>query len=187
MTSEGQAWALAQIKDICEASSGLLELIKIDEPADADHPLRTTLSIDCRSYSRTPNGLPLRSRERLAVIIPAEFPLARAEVEFTHTRYAGFPHVQWGRHICLYQAPDTEWQPSDGMFGFFQRVDEWLCAAAADELDPAGLPLHPPVAYTGGPAFIIIPTIKLRLTIHARPMVRRTSFQRRCPGAELLG
>src|ERR1043166_7902246 len=29
--------------------------------------------------------------------------------------------------------------------------------------------------------------VKLRLTIHARPMARRTSFQSRCPGAELLG
>ncbi len=56
--------------------------------------------------------------------------------------------MQWGDYICLYQAPETEWQPADGMFGFLTRVDVWLRAAAAGELDPIGLPLHPPTAYT---------------------------------------
>ena len=51
--------------------------------------------------------------------------------------------------MCLYQSPATEWDPNDGMFGFLVRLDDWLTQAAANELDPTGAPLHPPVAYPG--------------------------------------
>ena len=63
--------------------------------------------------------------------------------------------MQWKRHLCLYQAPNTEWDPSDGMFGFLARLDEWLHQAALNELDPVGAPLHPPVAYTVSKRMII--------------------------------
>jgi integrative and conjugative element protein (TIGR02256 family) len=86
-------------------------------------------------------------RERLRVNIPSAFPLSRPTAHFSHKRYADFSHVQWGDSICLYQAPDVEWQPGQGMFGFMQRLNDWLKAGAAAELDPIGMPLHPPVAY----------------------------------------
>ena len=34
------------------------------------------------------------------------------------------------------------------MFGFFERVEQWMRAAGRGELDPDDAPLHPPVAYT---------------------------------------
>lgn len=34
------------------------------------------------------------------------------------------------------------------MFGFFERVEQWMRAAGKGELDPADAALHPPVAYT---------------------------------------
>ncbi|MCC8949126.1 ThiF family adenylyltransferase [Bradyrhizobium sp. Arg62] len=147
MTSEGQAWALEQLADIVKASSGLLELIDIVEAAAEGGTVTVSLSVDCSGYPREAGGVPLKSRERLLVNIPANFPLDVPTMYFAHTRYCEFSHVQWGSYVCLYQAIDSEWQPEDGMFGFVQRIDDWLRAAAANELDPAGMPLHPPVTY----------------------------------------
>ena len=41
------------------------------------------------------------------------------------------------------------------MFGFMRRVFEWLAAAASGELDPAGLPLHPPAIYASTPVLVV--------------------------------
>jgi integrative and conjugative element protein (TIGR02256 family) len=65
--------------------------------------------------------------------------------------------VQWGNYLCLYVALETEWDPSDGMFGFFDRLLKWLTAASLDELDPTGGPIHPPVTYATGRRPMFIP------------------------------
>lgn len=99
--------------------------------------------------------MPIRSRERLSIWIAADFPYSHPELSFAHTRFAGYPHVQWGRWPCLYQAPQTEWSVSAGMFGLLHRLELWLRHAAANDLDPADGPLHPPATYnTSGPLFI---------------------------------
>jgi len=41
------------------------------------------------------------------------------------------------------------------MFGFLDRLDDWLRLGALGELDPAGAPLHPPVAYEGADHMVI--------------------------------
>lgn len=148
MRSDGQAWAIEQLAEIVQASSGALELLVIKEPTADGEMLEATLSVDCSSYPHKTDGIPLKARERLLLKIPVNFPLELPRLYFTHKRYGDFQHVQWGSYICLYQATDTEWQPDDGLFGYMKRVDDWLRAAAANELDPAGGPLHPPVAYT---------------------------------------
>jgi Prokaryotic E2 family A len=147
MMTEGQEWALLQVEEISAASSHQFEVVAVREPAESGKALAVEISVDCRNYPKEPGGLPLRPRERFVINIPGEFPLDRPDVTSTHTRFAGFPHVQWGRQICLYQSSDSEWQPDDGMFGYIQRFDEWLSHAARGEFDPVGFPLHPPVAY----------------------------------------
>jgi Prokaryotic E2 family A/ThiF family/Prokaryotic homologs of the JAB domain len=147
MKSEGQAWALKQLADIVKAAVGSLEIIEIVEPTDEGGAVTVSLSLDCSGYERKPGGIPLRARERLLLKIPVNFPLELPRLNFAHTRYRECSHVQWGSYVCLYQATDIEWQPEDGLFGFLQRVDDWLRSAAANELDPAGMPLHPPVTY----------------------------------------
>lgn len=147
MMSDGQAWALGQLADIAQASGGALEVVEIKEPLTKGEYVSATLSVDCSAFERKPGGVPFKKRERLTLQIGANFPLELPRLYFAHTRYGDFPHVQWGSFICLYQATDTEWQPEDGLFGFMKRVDDWLRAAAANELDPIGMPLHPPVAY----------------------------------------
>lgn len=157
MKSEGQAWALGQLAEIAQASSGSLEIIEIVEPTTQGEMVSISLSVDCSGYPRKEGGIPLKARERLLLKLPANFPLELPRLHFAHTRYRDFSHVQWGNYICLYQATDSEWQPEDGLYGFMQRVDDWLRAAASSELDPAGMPLHPPVTY-GVSGVKVVPT-----------------------------
>jgi integrative and conjugative element protein (TIGR02256 family) len=147
MRSEGQTWAIDQLDDIAQASAGTFEVVQITEPTEEGKEITLTVSVDCRAFPRKDGGVPLRVREMLRLNIPWAFPLSRPSAHFSHKRYADFPHVQWGDSICLYQAPDVEWQPAQGMFGFMQRLNDWLKAGAAADLDPIGMPLHPPVAY----------------------------------------
>lgn len=157
MRSSGQEWALKQLNDIATKSSGALEIVEVGESIEPDSNLKLSISVDCKGYHKTRGGIPFRSRERLLISIPPYFPLDIPTLHFSHSEYGSFPHVQWGSSICLYQSSETEWQPDDGMFGFVQRMHEWLSAGAANQLNPIGLPLHPPVAYTKS-AFSVVPT-----------------------------
>ncbi len=114
MKSEGQAWALGQLADIARASGGALEIIDIVEAQKESESVSVSLSVDCSAYKRKPGGIPLRVRERLLLHIPPNFPFELPRLHFSHKRYGDFSHVQWGDYICLYQAPETEWQPEDG-------------------------------------------------------------------------
>ena len=73
-----------------------------------------------------------------------------------HTRFHGFGHVQWGSHLCVYMSTETQWVPSQGVFGFLAQLDEWLRRAARNELDDPEGPLHPPVAYWGASTSICV-------------------------------
>ena len=145
MRSEGQAWAINQLNEIARASAGTFEVVEYLEPTEEGKEIALTISVYCSGFPHKQGGIPLKVREKLRVNIPWAFPLSRPNAHFTHKRYGDFPHVRWGNSICLYQAPDVEWQPAQGMFGFMQRLNEWLKAGAAAELDPIGMPLHPPV------------------------------------------
>lgn len=157
MRSAGQAWAAAQLEEISRASPEAFEMVALTEPVAERESLVVTVSVNCRSFEKKEGGIALRARERLCISIPWNFPLNRPGVEFTHDRFGGTAHVQWGKSICLFQSPDLEWQAGRGMFGFMQRVHEWLKAAAAGQLDPTGMPLHPPVAYPVA-NFRVVPT-----------------------------
>ncbi len=52
-----------------------------------------------------------------------------------------------GSELCLYRSPAIEWNPGDGIYGYLDRLLDWLDRASAGQLDPAGEPVHPPVAY----------------------------------------
>lgn len=153
--TEGQTSALEEIREVQAFADGALEILSF---AERNGVLVLDCSISTRSFARAPGGLRLRNRERVTISVPADFPFRPPDVDVPHRRFAGSPHVQWQHHLCLYQAPNTEWDASDGMFGFLQRLEEWLRQAALNQLDPVGAPLHPPVAYTLGNR-MIIPTV----------------------------
>jgi integrative and conjugative element protein (TIGR02256 family) len=158
MKSDGQAWAVEQLTDIAAKSNGALEIMEIREPIKAGAALGLMLSVHCAGYPREPGGISYRPRERLKVGIPSNFPFDMPSVSFDHDRYAGFPHVFWGHSICLFVAPETEWQLEDGMYGWTKRLDDWLRAGAANTLEPIGLPMHPPVAFAAVEYFAVVLT-----------------------------
>lgn len=145
--TRGQALALEQLNEISGSSEGALEVLGEPEAEENKGFIRVRLSLATKSY-RHPNGFAFRDREKLRMIIYPNFPFTAPFLYFSHARFIGAPHVQWGNYICLYQSSETEWQPSDGLYGFFQRVDQWLVAAGKGELDPEDAPLHPPIAYS---------------------------------------
>jgi len=155
--SRGQRQALRQVTATAQARPGGLEVLSVSEPSAGGGELTLDVSVDCGGFERREAGVQMRERERLLVSVPPGFPFKKPEVYTRHTRWRGTPHVQWGFSLCLYQAPSVEWIPSDGMYGFFERLELWLRHAARGELDPAGAPLHPPVAYRTRGTPVIIP------------------------------
>jgi predicted acylesterase/phospholipase RssA/proteasome lid subunit RPN8/RPN11 len=150
--TDGQRLALEQIKEIVVRDDYVIDIEDVREPSPSEGRLAIEISLHCGDLLHAPGGLALRERERLQIYVPADFPYQKPEVWVRHKRFAGTPHVQWTRHLCLYQAPQTEWSVDDGMFGFIERLHLWLRRAALNQLDQEGGPLHPPVAYTDGTA-----------------------------------
>ncbi|HBQ58624.1 MAG TPA: hypothetical protein DD671_03105 [Balneolaceae bacterium] len=146
--TNGQNLASKQLREIETASEGLLSIDYEKKPDKERASALFGISIKCGSYPHKAGGLKFRERESFEIIVGSNFPFQKPDVKTTHKRFAGFPHVQWKRCLCLYIAPDIEWTPSDGMYGFIDRLKLWLERAALNELDPEGAPLHPPVAYT---------------------------------------
>lgn len=146
--SYGQRLAIEQLTEIADRSKGQLSLVEIAYPKEDEKNVRLRLSVSTGHYKVTSEGLDFRKRESIVLIVSQEFPFIIPKAYFMHRRFIGKPHVQWGCYICLYQSPEMEWVASDGMYGFVQRLNDWLRAAALDELDPDDAPLHPPVVYT---------------------------------------
>ncbi len=143
----GQQLALCQLEDICKYSEQDVMIADIVDPAEDRAYLKLRISLATRHHERTDDGIPLRGREPLLLHVPSSFPRDYPLVYAVHTRFAGYPHVQWGNCLCMYRAPDVEWSPKDGMYGFVERMNKWFAAAARNELDPDDAPLHPPVVY----------------------------------------
>ena len=145
----GQQSALRDLEAIAREGD-VLEIINLTEPEKEDGFLLVELSLSFEGVPRSSDGIPLRQRERFYVVLLSDYPFSHPHVFVPHERWAGWPHVQWKKHLCLYLAPDTEWSPSDGMFGFIERLYLWVKRAAVNQLDQTGAPLHPPVAYLSG-------------------------------------
>jgi len=154
--TDGQTQALDQTREIEAASDGAVTIVTARIETEQGS-LRFDLSLDTSTLRRVSAGLRLRDRERFIVWVPPDFPFTKPEVWTRHTRFAGFAHVQWSRYLCLYQAPDVEWAPSDGMFGFAERLWRWLEQGALDQLDPVGGALHPPTtSFSGNGIHVVV-------------------------------
>jgi predicted acylesterase/phospholipase RssA len=138
--------AVEQLLEVERASEGALEVLDVREPSE-EQLGRIEISISCGGMPRVEGGLPLRERERFIILFSDDFPFDVPSLWVPHTRFAGYPHVQWGHSLCLYQSPSTEWDSSDGMFGYIDRLVMWLRHGALNELQPTGQALHPPAAY----------------------------------------
>jgi integrative and conjugative element protein (TIGR02256 family) len=146
-----------QLRRLAAVSSGAVEVLSGPEPYVAPDWTCFEISLDLRGVASTPDGIQLRPRERFLIAVPPHYPFVPPVVEVSHSRWAGTPHIQWARRLCLYLSPTLEWAPEDGMRGVLERLVQWLERAAVGGLDPAGQPPHPPVAYAdaAGPFAVI--------------------------------
>ena len=144
--TDGQESALRDLELIARWGDAL-EILGVTEPEEENGLLSVKITLSFRGVPRTSDGVPLRQRERFRLYVLPNYPFRHPVVVVPHKRWAGWPHVQWTNWLCLYQAPDIEWNPGDGMFGFIERLYKWVKQAAINQLDPVGAPLHPPVAY----------------------------------------
>lgn len=165
--------ALRQIEELAAVSGGAVQLI---DSRDDDGRLVLDLSLATAGITSTGSGIAVRRRERFDIHVDTNFPFAPPSVWVTHRRWARTPHVQWGRHLCLYAAEAVEWNPGDGMRGLVERLMTWLERAAADTLDPDGQPLHPPVIYTKAHAgsLVVHPDLGARVPWHDALTTGRT-------------
>ncbi len=139
----GQSRALAELRGLSRWSGGALTLHGSFD--DSGLIVKVPIRVSTKGVRRYPGGLPLDAYEDLEVLIHDDAPLSPPWLLASDFRWAPYSHVT-GRMLCLYIDPGSQWSPADGMYGFVQRMGEWLVAAAAGELDPHGGPLHPPVA-----------------------------------------
>lgn len=141
-------WAEQQVNDVQQASNGTLSIVEVLRSSDGPYPLIFDLSFSTKHLHIGREGLVLRQRERINIAIPQEFPFQLPSAYFSHTRFAGVPHVHWSRSLCLYQSPSTEWNPEDGLFGFLERIEEWLRDVSAGTINSPDVgAVHPPTAY----------------------------------------
>lgn len=144
-----------QLADLAEVSGGAIQLAGTEVRGNGQTVY--TVSLDTSGIVTRGAGIRIRGRERFELWVSPEYPYAPPSVLAQHDRWAGTPHVQWRRQLCLYAAPSVEWSPADGMRGLIERLMLWLESAAIGELDPAGQPLHPPVAYpSSGTEWVVV-------------------------------
>ena len=157
----GQQQALDELHEVEEADPAALEILEIQQPTywswlQIIISIETADAIPDNKTASTGPCADIRARERFTITVPPNFPFVPPQVSVPHDRFADLPHVQWRHHLCLYVSPTTEWQPSDGMFGLLDRLLLWVERAAAGALEPAGEPLHPPVAYQSMHAGVVV-------------------------------
>lgn len=146
LRSSGQDKAANQLSRIALASNDSFRVVRIDEPHEENSAMYALIEINCTALKSTDDGLKFRSKEKFTLRIPENFPFEYPTVQVNHARFDGFAHVQWVRHLCLYLSPDTEWNISDGMYGYIERLNQWLVRASTNSHELDGQPLHPPLS-----------------------------------------
>lgn len=150
LPTSGHTQALNELSRIIEVSRDGIGIDGDPDLIDDGVTLRVDMWVDgTGAFVGEPGGCELERREPFTLYIPAEFPFRSPTVWVPHRRFAGLPHVQWGRYICLY-ASGGDWDPGEGMWGFLDRLLTWCLRAAHGRLIDPALPWHPPVTYWAG-------------------------------------
>jgi Prokaryotic E2 family A len=179
--TNGQRLALEQLRQTAALSGGRLVILGDEQGPDEDGVVWVHVTLSLEGIETRSGGLPLRQREAFRIGITPAFPFEPPAVHTAHNRWAGTPQVVFADLLCLYLAPAVEWNPADGMYGLLDRLDLWLRQAAIGDLDPAGMPLHPPVTY---PLALDTPLVIPRADIGevTNPRLVFARLQQRKPG-----
>ncbi len=141
----GQERAVRELERLKIVGQGAFDFSLL--PESDNGVLAAKISLRLGLMESRQGGLDLLEREEFLLTVPRDFPFDRPDVHVLHDRFAGFPHVGWKHYLCLYQS-SLEWNPADGLFGFFDRLLLWLAQAAKNEMDPMEGPLEPPYYIT---------------------------------------
>lgn len=141
MMTSGQERAVRELGCIQAASQGNLELL--NTPELVNNRVVVAISVRMGPVETREGGLELHEREEFLLSVPPDFPFEFPTIFITDERFSRVSHVIWSKWICLYQS-SLEWNPADGMYGFFDRFCKWLGKAAVNDLDPLEDPLEPP-------------------------------------------
>src|SRR5687768_17071563 len=139
--TQGQKRALRELQRLKAVSSQSFE--PVHDAYIHESWLIITIGLHLGLMETREGGLDLRDWEEFIIWVPADFPFERPRIKVSHQRFTGFPHVIWGKTICLYQS-NIERNPADGMYGFFDRLKLWLQRAAINEMVTTDGPLEPP-------------------------------------------
>ncbi len=137
----GQQRALNELKKIQLSDQEKFEILA--EPEVINDWLVVVISLQLGALELAEDGLDLREREDFILKVPPDFPFDKPVIRVAHNRFARFPHVIWRTRLCLYQS-SVEWNPTDSLYGFFDRLFLWLKKAALNDMDPHEGPLEPP-------------------------------------------
>lgn len=139
-------------------------------PAVSDGTASVVIELPTGDIDRAPGGLLLDDTEQFVISIE-QHPFLPPSAHVKHLRFAEFPHVLVGHHLCVYLDPAREWHPALGMVGFLERLWQWLIDAAQNRFNPAEALFHP----VGGilHATAGTPIIVVRGTIPQRPDLQR--------------
>lgn len=148
--SAGQQEALTALRSIVRSSGGDL-LIEHSSERISDRWLTLRVWLSTNRIPVSPDGITLAEREPIDILIPEDYPFRQPEADAGHTRFAGQPHVLWGRQLCLY-ASSGEWDPAAGMAGFLRRLLIFYRQLATGGFEGPDAPWHPPVAYSDASA-----------------------------------
>jgi hypothetical protein len=142
----GQRQAVAELGRIERASNNRLAVNFNSYRIDNYGRLLIDIELDCSNVMVADGGAELQEREIVTLCIPGGFPFQKPGALLYNPRLATQPHVQWRRHLCLYES-DADWAASEGMMGFVNRLASWFIHAASRTLGVPGEPVDPPVTY----------------------------------------
>ena len=153
------AHELRQTLEDFNAATDAIDWLTIRDATIEADTIQIILEIDTTIYVAVDEGLPVRPREFITILIGANYPWIPPTAYVTHFRWLGFPHVLLGRFLCLYLDPSTQWDPADPATGFLTQLHNWFAEAIAGEFDPSTALFHPvggvPHRTPGAPTIVV--------------------------------
>lgn len=134
----GQTEALIEIQRLSDLSA-----IRYVGHTVVDDDLAVGIELATCSFEKSDGGLPVQERERLVVLVSANYPHVPPDVYVDHDRWLNQPHVLQGHRLCLYLDPPAEWDPTEGVRGLFRRLWDWFADATAQRYNPSTALYHP--------------------------------------------
>ena len=95
----GQQRALRELERLRAVSAGCFDFHLVED--EKSQRLIAHITIRLGPMETRPGGLDLHERENFLLCVPPGFPFDRPWVNVTHERFREFPHVVWGRTLCL--------------------------------------------------------------------------------------